>query len=321
MPLVSIITPTLNRADYLESTRRSIALQTYPFIEHIVVDGGSTDGTLDLLRRWGGQNLRWVSSPDNGMYEAINRGLRMAHGEVVAYLNSDDLYFPWTVDTIVQAFRQDSRADFVFGDVVLWDTARGETLLHWQMPFDLDYVRRSGVLVQPGVFWRRNVMDEGGLFDESLRLVADCDYWMKMGAHHRFVKVNEFLAVERNHLDTLRRLQPGAVEAELASVRARYVRSRGLIHTAASGWHRVRLAILRRYYLIRFVRASRRARSGSMTPWGRLLRSGWLEVSISSALGALIPRLARRYLPKVAAPSAAWFTALDGNAEELPQRV
>jgi glycosyltransferase involved in cell wall biosynthesis len=318
-PLVSIITPTLNRADFLTQTRLSVARQTYTNVEHIVVDGGSTDGTLDLLRSWKSHhNLRWVSDPDGGMYEAINRGLRMARGEVVAYLNSDDLYFPWTVDTIVRGFQGDARADFVYGDVVLWDTDRGQTMLHWQMPFNLDFVRRSGVLVQPAVFWRRRVLESDGLFDETLRFVADCEYWMRMGAGHRFVKVDEFLAVERNHLGTLRRLRTDAVQAELTEVRARYIRSTGPANATLLGWHRVRQALRRRYDLLRFIRASRGVRSGRRVPWRGFLQSGWFEVSIPRALGALIPQLARRHLPTVVSPRAAWFAMLDQEPPASP---
>ena len=94
-PLFSIVTPTLNRRELLEWTLRSIRGQSYPDLEHVVVDGGSTDGTLALLAEFEGTYpLRWISEPDGGMYNAINKGLRMASGDILAYLNSDDLYFP-----------------------------------------------------------------------------------------------------------------------------------------------------------------------------------------------------------------------------------
>src|SRR5690349_9655830 len=105
-PLVSIVTPSLNRVDLIESTLRSVRSQSYPNVEHIVVDGGSTDGTLEVLRRYEGTyGLRWMSEPDQGMYDAINKGLAMARGEILAYLNTDDLYLPWTIDTVVSTFR------------------------------------------------------------------------------------------------------------------------------------------------------------------------------------------------------------------------
>jgi glycosyltransferase involved in cell wall biosynthesis len=321
-PLVSIITPSLNRAGLLEQTLRSIANQTYGAVEHIVIDGGSTDGTVNLLRAWEGRyDLRWVSEPDAGMYAAINRGMLLARGEILAYLNSDDLYFPWTIDSVVRRFRDEARADFVYGDVLLWDIESGETQVHWQMPFNLDYIRRSGVLVQPSVFWRREVLDSGGLFDETLRLVADCEYWMRMGARHRFVKMNEFLAVERNHLATLRILGGDAVEAELTNVRSRYVRTRGPHNAIALAWHRLSVAFIRRIYLIRFIRAARSAGSRSAIPWSGLLRSRMFDVSATHAVGALIPVVARLHLPKIARPKAAWLGELSGASESSQRNI
>ena len=109
--LVSIVTPTLDRVDLLRHTIESVKRQTHANLEHIIVDGGSTDGTLELLTRYeGSYPMRWVSEPDDGMYQAINKGLRSASGDILAYLNSDDLYFPWTVDTVVEALRKLARS-------------------------------------------------------------------------------------------------------------------------------------------------------------------------------------------------------------------
>ena len=129
LPLVSIVTPTFERAHFIERTIRSVAGQSYPHVEHIVVDGASKDGTAALLERCATQyNLRWVSEPDRGMYDAINKGLRMARGEIVAYLNSDDLYFPWSVERVVDAFRQDIATDLVYGDALRIDRFRRITV-------------------------------------------------------------------------------------------------------------------------------------------------------------------------------------------------
>ena len=104
-PLVSIVTPTLNQAEYLGRTLGSVRRQTYPRIEHFVVDGGSTDATLHVLRAAeSSAGMRWVSEPDDGMYDAINKGISRTTGEIVGYLNSDDLYFPWAVEAAVRVF-------------------------------------------------------------------------------------------------------------------------------------------------------------------------------------------------------------------------
>src|SRR5262245_6146077 len=121
-PLVSIVTPSLNQAGTIAQTLRSIREQSYPNVEHIVVDGVSTDGTLEILREAEAEStVRWSSGPDSGMYDAINKGFSQAHGEIFAYLNTDDSYFPWTVETAVHALQAHPAAGFVYGDLlVLW---------------------------------------------------------------------------------------------------------------------------------------------------------------------------------------------------------
>ena len=113
-PLVSIVTPVLDRAGTIELALRSVAAQTYANVEHIVVDGLSTDGTVDVLENFGAsQPLRWITERDEGMYDAINKGLALARGDILAYLNSDDLYFPWSVEVAVEALKRG--ADPVYG--------------------------------------------------------------------------------------------------------------------------------------------------------------------------------------------------------------
>ena len=152
-PLVSIVTPSLNRADLIESTLRSVRSQSYPHVEHIVVDGGSTDGTLAVLRRYEGTyGLRWISEPDHGMYSAINKGLAMARGQVLAYLNSDDLYFPWTVETVVAAFRSHPEADLVHGDV-WWVVMRDVSASLWPEGARLTRDEHRRILAAANLMW------------------------------------------------------------------------------------------------------------------------------------------------------------------------
>src|SRR5660397_164663 len=121
-PLVSVITPTYQRCSALSHCLDSVAAQTYKNIEHIVIDGGSTDGTIQLLkRRTHDYRLTWTSEPDQGMYEAINKGLNRSSGEVLCYLNSDDLLFPWSLAVVVAALKE---ADLVYGDLLLLRTDR-----------------------------------------------------------------------------------------------------------------------------------------------------------------------------------------------------
>lgn len=307
-PLFSIVTPTLNRAQLLEHTVRSISEQTYPRVEHIVIDGGSTDETTDVLRRYEGRyNLRWVSEPDSGMYQAINRGMRLASGEILAYLNSDDLYFPWTLEVVAKAFHDKPNADAVFGDVINIDDETANQRLFLFQPFNLDFIRRTGYLVQPGVFWRRRLYQDQGPFDESLRYVADCDYWMRAGANHTFVKVNEFLAVERNHGSTLHETDGARLESELETVRARYVSLSGPAHEKAV---RRNLIIAKIWYRVLWtmlafqVMVPARIRRG---PWSRLLATHRPVIRRSRILLHLVPRLGRRFAEDIVVPDRYWL--------------
>lgn len=274
-PLVSIVTPTLNQGRYIEHTLRSVRNQTYATFEHIVVDGGSTDETIGILERYTGTYpLTWTSEPDGGMYEAVNKGLQRARGEILAYLNSDDLYLPWALESVVRHFARHPRADFVFGGMISVEEETGAEHLHFQPPFNLDFIRRTGFLGQPSVFWRRRVHEIGGGFDETLRYVADCDYWMRMGASHHFERLKEFVSVEREHGATLRESQGAEVWRELDRVRARYVSTRGLRHRLLVVGHHVR-----RYgWLVldwsRFATAARLPSRLRRNLWPRFIESG-----------------------------------------------
>jgi glycosyltransferase involved in cell wall biosynthesis len=307
-PLISLVTPTFNRRDLLEWTLRSVRGQSYPNLEHIVVDGGSTDGTLAMLARFEKTYpLRWLSEPDTGMYNAINKGMRLAKGSLLAYLNSDDLYFPWTVETVIAAFGRHPDADFVVGDALKVDDATGRQEVYWTRPFDLDYIKRVGFLVQPTVFMRREAFDAVGPFDESIRYVADCDFWMRAGAAHRFFKVNEFLAIERNHASTVRESEGNLVWDELNAVRSRYVRLNGSVHERMIRSHRLRDRLLRRLYWSAFLlRASLPARI-PVGPWRHFIQSGQTGINRRRLLLSLVPRVGPRLAGRVQGPSRHWL--------------
>jgi glycosyltransferase involved in cell wall biosynthesis len=307
-PLVSIITPTFNRAHLLEFTIRSIARQTYANFEHIVVDGASTDDTLEILERHRGTYpLRWISEPDGGMYAAINKGLRQARGSILAYLNSDDLYFPWTLETVVEAFSRHSEADVIFGDALTIVDATGQQRISWGWPFDLDFVQRVGFLVQPTVFWRNAVVEMEGPFDESLRYVADCDFWMRVGANHQFMKIHEFLAVERDHGETLRSTGRDALLAELRDVRSRYVRLDGPEHRRATMKHGLRIRLLYRVYWLRLTLSAHLPSRLRGTAWRRMLATGSISIDVRRVATLLFPRRGASFGWSLLRPSRYWL--------------
>ncbi|MGD8330443.1 MAG: glycosyltransferase family 2 protein [Acidobacteriota bacterium] len=242
-PLVTVVTPSLNQGDYIERNLTSVRRQTYRNVEHIVVDGGSHDTTLDTLRRHeGAYDLRWISEPDGGMYDAVNKGLRNGRGEIQAYLNTDDEYFPWTVQVAVDAFRRFPECGLVCGDALYIREPSGRGVPRFSPPFDLGMVRRTALLCQPTVFWRREVFEELDGFDATLRFVGDCDFWMRAGALYRVHKVEEILAIDAVRTEALRTRYKGQLMAELEGLRGRYGPREGpvyLVYSLADSWRQL----------------------------------------------------------------------------------
>lgn len=304
LPLVSIITPSLNRAAYIGDVVSSVAQQAYERIEHIVVDGGSTDGTQDVLRKLEkSYDFRWISGPDTGMYNAINKGLSMSRGDILGYLNTDDLYLPWTVEVAVAAFLNEPKADLIYGDMVVLDeTSKGAALALYP-PFDRGLLGRSGFLGQPTVLFRRSAFERLGGFDETLRYVGDCDYWLRIASMSPIRKVDEILAVQRNHPDTLRASQRSALREEVQLVRSRYERMTVVRSRLRRLADRLQLFMDRRYWLLRFVRAmTRQQRDPSYDgPWARFLREDQVfTISRGHVLAGLIPLAGKAMLFRMA---------------------
>jgi glycosyltransferase involved in cell wall biosynthesis len=198
-PLISIITPSFNQARYLEATLLSVLAQDYAPIEYIVVDGGSTDGSLGILQRFAGRLAGWVSEPDSGQADAINKGFRMAKGEILAWLNSDDLYLPGAVAEAVDALRRHPEAGMVYADGILID--EDGRLLDWHRyrAYDASDLLSFEVLLQPTVFMRRSALDAAGGLQTGYRLILDHDLWVRIAARFPIVHVPRFWAAERTH--------------------------------------------------------------------------------------------------------------------------
>jgi glycosyltransferase involved in cell wall biosynthesis len=221
--LVSIITPVLNRVNSIEAVLTSVAAQSYRPIEHVIIDGGSTDGTVEAIKRFSKSApwVRWISEPDSGMYEAIQKGIRLAKGDIFAYINSDDLYFPWSVEVVVDRLRRG--CDFVFGDVAI--IAKNDVSISFDLQFyrdfDARYYTHHGILAQPTVFWTRAAGDAVGAFDEDRRLLGDVDYWTRAArAGLRFCRLDEVLALVILHPDALSVRFANQMQQELDSIRS-----------------------------------------------------------------------------------------------------
>lgn len=193
-PLVSIVTPCFNAAKFIEEAIESVLSQDYPHIEYIVMDGASTDGTVDILKHYD-QRLRWISEPDRGAADAINRGFALSRGEIFAYLNADDVYLPGAVAAAVRSFA----GDCVYGDA-WWIDETGTRLAPYPVRnFDPALLANECFICQPASFIRRRAFEHVGGMDPELSLTYDYELWMRMAKTHDFRRIEGTLALSRMH--------------------------------------------------------------------------------------------------------------------------
>ena len=179
---ISIVTVAYNSAATIADTLDSVAAQTHPDIEHIVIDGASKDGTLDVVRAHGARVARVVSEPDAGIYDAMNKGLRLVTGELVGFLNADDMYaHPGVVALIAEAAQRQPMADAVYGDLVYVRAERTDQVLrHWQSgQFEQGKLRFGWMPPHPTFYVRTNRLESLGPFDASLKIAADYDFMLR----------------------------------------------------------------------------------------------------------------------------------------------
>ena len=240
LPLVSIVTPSYNQGRFLRRAIDSVLSQDYPHLEYFVLDGGSTDESADILRSYsivpsasgkgaaqsptspfgkgaaqslpspsgrGDEGERksffWLCQPDRGQTDAINQGLRRTRGDILAYLNSDDVLLPGAIAAVVQHFRSTPDWDLLYGNAYHIDENDRVLGTYPTAPYEFDRLLQSCCICQPAAFWRRRITDRVGLFDESLHYAMDYEYWMRIDrAGGKLVHVPEFLACSRLYAQT-----------------------------------------------------------------------------------------------------------------------
>ncbi len=208
-PLVSIVTPCFNAARYIEETIQSVLAQDYPRIEYIVMDAGSTDGTVDILQRYA-DRLKFVSEPDNGAADAINLGFARTHGEIFTWLNADDVLLPGAVSAAVRNFE----GDVVYGDGWWIDECGARIAPYPVRDFDADLLSRECFICQPASFLRREAFENAGRMDPALQLTFDYELWMRLAKTCQFRRMEGTFALSRMHRDNKSLGQRGPVFRE-----------------------------------------------------------------------------------------------------------
>lgn len=203
LPLVSIVTPSLNQKEFLPAAIESVLRQDYPRIEYLVVDGGSTDGSLEILRSCGGR-LRWVSEPDTGQANALNKGFRSCSGDIVAWINADDVLLKGAVEKAVAALRREPDLGMVYGEGYVIDE---QGVIKRRFPYTEPpnlwrLVYYGDTILQQTVFMRRRALEEIGYLDETLQWGLDWDLFIRLGKRYRMRYIPEDLACLREYSTT-----------------------------------------------------------------------------------------------------------------------
>jgi len=244
-PLVSIVTPSLNQGQSLEKTINSILEQDYPHIEYMIIDGGSTDDSLDIIHTYEDRLKCWVHEKDNGQAEAINKGWKRATGDIWAYLNSDDQLMPDAVSKIVNSFRNHPNAGAVYGDSVVRDQfgrLLGEEKGHQVTFRDLMKYGQFGI-IQPACFFKAEVIQKVGLLDDTLFMAMDYDLLLRIAQVSNLVYIPETIVSITYTPETKTFSHPLQSYNECALIRKRY----------GSAWSGVLLWNYFRFRLFRYL--------------------------------------------------------------------
>jgi len=221
-PKITIVTPSLNQGQFIERTILSVFNQDYPIIEYIVMDGGSDDGTLNILKKYE-DRLIWESKPDKGQADGINRGIKMSTGDIIAYLNSDDTYKMGAVSKVVETFLQHPGIGLVYGDCDIIN--ENDQKIGYFSGIPTNFVKmlctNCACIPQQTAFWRMSVIKEIGYFDESLNFAMDTDFFIRILRKHKSLYVPVCYANHRWH-----QVSKSSVEKENGSKKFREDRTK-----------------------------------------------------------------------------------------------
>lgn len=203
LPRITVVTPSFNQAQFLERTIRSVLLQDYPNLEYLVVDGGSSDGSVEIIEKYSPWLSWWVSERDRGQVDAINKGLRRATGDWIAWQNSDDVFYQGAFFSVAKAAQRDCSRGLVVGNINLIDEQdRVISDLRYVRPTYNSMLAEGMVMTNQAAFWRRELHSELGWLDESYTCAFDFDWFLRILQHSSALHVDQVLGALRIHRDT-----------------------------------------------------------------------------------------------------------------------
>lgn len=197
---ITVITPSYNQGKYIKRTIESVLSQGIPDLEYIVMDGGSTDETVDILKSYS-DRIIWKSEKDNGQTDAVNKGIRASQGEIIGWLNSDDIYYPDAVRKVLEIFENNPEINVVYGNAN--HIREDDSFIEEYYTEDFDYERLKDIcfICQPSLFFRKKLVNRYGYLDDKLQYCMDYDYWLRLGKGERFYRLNELIAGSRLYDD------------------------------------------------------------------------------------------------------------------------
>ena len=223
-PRLSVVTPSYQQGRYLEQTMRSVLDQGYPNLEYIVIDGGSEDSSVDIIRKYAGRLAYWVSEKDAGQADAINKGFARATGDIMGWLNSDDLLLPRALERITRVFMAEPDTHVVCGHRKTVDE-NGELIANFICEMPVPFVlQRASVVAQETCYWRRAVYERIGPLNPDFHFALDYEYWQRMlAAGFRFRLIYRFLGGFRHHGESKTSTLADVRQRELGAIYRRYL--------------------------------------------------------------------------------------------------
>jgi len=288
-PKISVVTPSYNQRDFLEETILSVLNQRYPNLEYIVIDDGSTDGSLEITKKYADRLAHWETGPNQGQTRAINKGFRRVTGDIVAYINSDDVYLPGAFHRVAEEFTRDPACEWLSGQYIFFGgpDARTNKFYHCKVPAHVGDWFAAQPIAQPATFWRRELMEKHGLLDESYNYCMDYEYFMRFAVAGEICKpIQHPICAYRLHVSSKTVSQPRRFEIEDQRLKDAY-----LPRLNAREAMRARQAMKRQASICRHYRACDLLHQGKRSEAWREMFGAWKQhpssMTSRSSLGAV----------------------------------